>query len=314
MLCAVRIASQPISFIIFYLSYQRGLVYCGTERAQVVVQAHSLYFPCLPVELESAFLCDAHGAYTEVHCLLVHQSVAFIQARGELVEVWRFGRPQLRFVHVQLGLHRSVGLDVASACSCHVAFAVVKCYLHPGLVGGVDAFNLCVYVYVCLLSVYLGSPCERCPGGNPLLAGQYQCDRTVDSTPGIPSAALLKVVQVDLHLVVAGLDVWRYVNLERIISIRPKAGFLSVDGHCRLGHRPVEHQLGLAVALGYGQCALVMAFANPRQRARPARLLRCHLLVVLLNCHRLQVPFLVERAADGPVVGHTYGLPLGLVA
>ena len=63
-----------------------------------------------------------------------------------------------------------------------------------------------------------------------------------------------------------------------------------------------------------GQRAFVVPLANPRQSTRASTLLRRFRLTVLGDGHLLQVPLLVERTRNSPVMRDAHSLPLLLVA
>ena len=71
--------------------------------------------------------------------------------------------------------------------------------------------------------------------------------------------------------------------------------------------------MGEVLTVAERQPEAVPSLADPGQRAAASRLLRSLLLAVLGYGYTLQIPFLVERAADGPVVGDVHGLPVETV-
>ena len=78
---------------------------------------------------------------------------------------------------------------------------------------------------------------------------------------------------------------------------------------------PVVYVNGKRVgSWAYGYAPFKVALPYPWQRARPSALFRFLALAVLLYGHHLQVPFLVERPLDGPIVGHGDRLPVYAVA
>ena len=143
------------------------------------------------------------------------------------------------------------------------------------------------------------------------LAGHGQRHGAIQSRARIPTAALVHIVERHVHAIVALIYIMCNVYLERRVAIGPRAYALSVDVNHGLGHGPVEAQLHVP-ALNVVQVDIrgVVALPYPWQRARPSALFRFLALAVLLYGHHLQVPFLVERPLDGPIVGHGDRLPV----
>ena len=91
----------------------------------------------------------------------------------------------------------------------------------------------------------------------------------------------------------------------------PREFAIDIDiGVC---HSAIKYEFCITETLRHSKRGLVIALANPGQRARAARFLGSHILAVLLDGDHLQVPFLVKRAANGPVMGHGHRLPLYLI-
>ena len=77
--------------------------------------------------------------------------------------------------------------------------------------------------------------------------------------------------------------------------------YLLPDGKAQVS---VEYEDGTLVALRSCPFHLIHALAYPRQRTRTARLLCLFLFAILLDGHHLQVPFLIKRTRDSPIVRH----------
>ena len=139
---------------------------------------------------------------------------------------------------------------------------------------------------------------------------------TIDAAARIPAVALLLVLEAHLKVVdrVIGMDIGGGIDDKGIVAVRPMACLMTVDIDLGIGHRTVKHELNVLVTYRHGECGLIIALANPWQRARAARLLGGHILAVLLDSDDLQVPFLVKGAIDGPIVGHSHRAPLKLIA
>ena len=75
------------------------------------------------------------------------------------------------------------------------------------------------------------------------------------------------------------------------------------------GHRAIKQQFCMWAVFRDTDGALVVSFANPGQSTRTAALLGSFGLAILLDGNTLQIPLLVKRTRDGPVVRHAYRLP-----
>ena len=149
-----------------------------------------------------------------------------------------------------------------------------------------------------------------------LLTGHHQFDGTVDTATGIPAVALFLVLQSYRQVVFQtfAIEIGGHINDEGVVAVGPMSSLVTIDIDMRVGHGTVENQLDMFIFLGHGECGPVVALTNPRQGARASRLLGGHVLAIFLDSNDLQVPFLVKRPVDGPVVGNGDILPIDLVA
>ena len=274
-----------------YLAYECGLVDGGAQWSQVVVQADALELARHAVEPETAIGTDADGAQTYFFLDFIDSFAIVHQLYAQPVERRLFGRPQLRFldfhrgaclpVFVNIVVRRGYGLSLfVEQAHFDAQWAAVAARL-TGLsstfllAACLDGFRR--HLHLSLLAV--DGECAEigAPAVEALLAREHQRHRAVQSGTGIPARTLLNVLQVYLQQVVhghgtgrrgSGLDIWCDVHAESVVAVSPVAGLLAVDGHRRLSHGTVEHQLGMPVeAGGDGQRALVVAAAYPGQRA-----------------------------------------------
>ena len=111
----------------------------------------------------------------------------------------------------------------------------------------------------------------------------------------------------------ASLHIRRGIHAEGIIAISPVAGILSVDGDSRLCHGTVKHQFGSLIAFGNLHTTAIPSLTYPGQCSAAATLLGGFCLAILRNGHALQVPLLVERTGNGPVMWHLYLVPYLIV-
>ncbi len=254
-----------------YLAYQRSLVYGGAERTKVVVQTYALELACLSVELESALLCHRGRAYAHVYSLPVNELAVAIQFCHEFVQIWRFGRPQLWLLHVEHSADVACPGHVAVAFGHDEALLVVQGYVHAHRSVIQVACNLGCHFHFGQFSVGLGGIGECLERLEPCLVfGHNERHGAVYAASGIPPAAFLNVVQVNLDSVVARLYIRCDVHLECVVAVGPVAGTPAVDAHGRFAHGPVKHQFGMFAAFRYAYRCLVVAFAYPWQRARAA--------------------------------------------
>ena len=112
-----------------------------------------------------------------------------------------------------------------------------------------------------------------------------------------------------LYQVLTYFNIRSDIYAEGIIAVSPIACTFSVYEDCRFAHRTVEVKHGVR-QLGNVNPTTIMSLAYPGQGTRTARLLCSLLLAVLLNGHALQVPFLVERSVNSPVVRYADLLPV----
>ncbi len=292
-----------------------ALFSAAPRRAEVVVKAHAFYLPALAVKAEAVLRRHVNGAYAHALRYRVNLPAACRYGGCEGVEIRRLGRPQLRIVnlagHGRASVRGVYGLRGLVDGVARLVFQG-ECYGQP--VGVVISCDLCRDAHRGFLCRYFVGAEPSAPVVQARLRGYDELHGAVYSAAGVPSAALLHVVEVYLEDVASGLYEGRCIHPEGVVTVSPAASLLAVHLYYRLAHRAVEAQLHVAEALGNVDVCLVMAFAYPRQRARTARLFAFLCLSVLLDGYVLKVPFLVKRAVDGPVVGHADLLPRQLVA
>ena len=99
------------------------------------------------------------------------------------------------------------------------------------------------------------------------------------------------------------------VDAEGIVAVSPSASLLAIHLNDRLTHRTIKNEDGTLIALRSRPVHLIHTLTNPRQRTRTSRLLGLFGFAILLDGHHLQVPFLIERSRDSPIVRNSYLLP-----
>ena len=110
------------------LADEGRLVDGGTQRAQVMVQAHALDLAAHAVELESTLLAERDSADSELGALAVHLNALVAQCGGDVIEIWTLGRPQRGSIHVKACREMSQAIGAGFAGE----------YLHSASIGEQD--------------------------------------------------------------------------------------------------------------------------------------------------------------------------------
>ncbi len=229
--------------------------------------------------------------------------------------MWSLGRPQARMGHRQVHVYAPVAADRGVGRLLHPSLWVDDRHLHGQSALPLGILDLGVDRQGGGGGVSLCCAQERQPGVEAYRRRDHKPDGAVESRAGIPAAALRLVVQADGKRVVARMQVGRDVHPEGRVAIGPRAGPPAVDIDHGLCHGTVKLEGGApSRQVAHGERRGVIASSDPGQGTRPSGLLGLLLLAVLHDGHRLQVPLLVKRAADGPVVRHADGVPQGAVA
>ena len=279
------------------------LVLCCTQWTEVVVQTDTLQLSGNAIELETIILGYGNGADTGLQGLHISHLLSFISGKFYLIEVRRFRRPELRIRHLQSSLDFRIG-TCDSLLGNLLASLIQQGY--DGLARLTSlSFQQRIYFYFGFLLISLQGTDEGIPGREVLVAVKFHGHRTVKTAAWIPSAAFLYIVEMNLYqIALAKLDERSDVNAEGIIAVSPLASLLAIHANHRLAHGTIEYEDGTLVALRSCPFHLIHALAYPRQRTRTARLLCLFLFAILLDGHHLQVPLLVERTRDSPIVRH----------
>ena len=306
-----RVASHLLEEL--YLPDEGGPAYCGAQGPEVVVQADASDLAALPVELKSELAAHADGPDAEAQVLGVDGPPVVFYPHLQRVEMRLLGRPQPGLHDGERGAQR-VGEDIVAARGEHLPSPLIPHRRHPAYRPLRALCEPRCDLHRGPAALYrLGS--DECP---PVVYGQraahLQPHGAVEARAGIPAAALLAVSQAHLDSVVALPQQACDVYAERVVSVGPPAGRRAVDIHVRFAHRAVEAQHGALRHSAQRHGAAVVAPAYPRQAPRAPRDLRGLRLAVLHDGHGLHVPFLVKRAADGPVVRHGHLLKVHTVA
>jgi hypothetical protein len=172
------------------------------------------------------------------------------------------------------------------------------------------SFQQRIYFYFSLLLISLQGTDEGIPGREVLVTIKFYGNRTVKTASRIPTAALLYIIKMYLdEITLTKLDERCDVDAEGIVAVSPSASLLAIHLNDRLTHRTIKNEDGTLVALRQLKIHLIHPLSNPRESSRASRLLGLLLFAILLDSHHLQVPFLIERTRDSPIVRNSYLLP-----
>ena len=290
------------------LTDEGSLVLCCAQRTEVVVQADTLQFAGNAIELETIILGYRDSTDTGLQYLDISHLLSFISGKLYLIEIRRFRRPELWIRHLQGSLD---GRSCTRDCLLGNLLASLIQQGDDGLarLAGL-AFEERIYFYLSFLLISLQRAHEGIPGREVFIAIEFYGNRTVKTASRIPTAALLYIIKMYLdEVLLAKLDEWCDVDAEGIVAVSPLACLLAVDGDNRLTHGAIENEYGTLIALRSRPVHLIHALTYPRQRTRTARLLGLFSFAILLDGHHLQVPFLIKRSRDSPVVRNSYFLP-----
>ena len=290
------------------LTDESCLVFCCTQRTEVVVQTDTLQSAGNAIELETIILGYGNGTDTGLQGLDISHLFSFISGKFYLIEVRRFRRPELRIRYLQSSLDFRIG-TCDGLLGNLLASLIQQGY--DGLARLTSlSFQQCIYFYFSFLLISLQGTDEGIPGREVLVAIEFYGNRTVKAASRIPTTALLYIIKIYLdEITLTKLDERCDVDAEGIVAVSPLACLLAIDADNRLAHGTVEDEYGTLIALRSRPVHLIHTLTYPRQRTRTSRLLGLFGFAILLDGHHLQVPFLIERSRDSPIVRNSYLLP-----
>ena len=305
--CADGVATHLLHHL--DLTDESSLVFCCTQWTEVVVQADTLQFAGNAIKLETIFLGYRDGTDTGLQGLHISHLLSFISGKFYLIEVRRFRRPELRIRYLQSSLDFRIGTcdDLLGNLLASLiqqgddGLARLTCF----------SFQQRIYFYFSLLLICFQGTHEGIPSREVLVAIEFHGNRTVKTASRIPTATFLYIIKMNLDeiLLSAKLHVRSNVDAEGIVAVSPSASLLAIHLNDRLTHRTVEDEDGTLVALRQLKIHLIHTLSNPRESSRASRLLGLLLFAILLDSHHLEVPFLIERSRDSPIVRNSYLLP-----
>ena len=284
------------------------LVLCSAQWTEVVVQTDTLQFAGNAIELETIILGYGNGADTSLQSLNISHLLAFISGKFYLIEIRRFRRPELRVCHLQGSLDFRIG-------TCDGLLGNLLASLIQQGYNGLArltclSFQQRIYFYFSFLLICFQGTHKGIPGREVFVAIEFYGNRTVKTASRIPTTALLYIIKMYLdEITLTKLDERCDVDAEGIVAVSPSASLLAIDADNRLTHGTVEDEYGTLIALRSHPVHLIHSFTYPRQRTRTSRLLGLFGFAILLDGHHLQVPFLIKRPCDSPVVRNSYLLP-----
>ena len=171
------------------------------------------------------------------------------------------------------------------------------------------ARNLCRHFDLCLALRERESASVGSPRVDVFFARGDESYGTEQACARIPTAALFDILQMHLDGVVALAQKLRHVEAEGVVAIRPISGIFAVDEHTRLSHGSIENEHGMRWQLLKVYGGAIEALTYPWKRSRTTRLLGFLFFAILNDGNILQVPFLVERSANSPIVRNGYVFP-----
>ena len=290
------------------LTDESCLVLCCAQWTEVVVQANALNLSGDAIELETIILGYRNGADTSLQSLNISHLLAFISGKLYLIEVRRFRRPELRIRYLQSSLDFRIG--TCDGLLGNLLASLIKQGDNRLARLTSLSFQQRIYFYFNLLLISLQGTHEGIPGREVLVAIKFHGYRTVKTASRIPTATFLYIIKMNLdEITLTKLDERSDVDAEGIVAVSPLACLLAIDADNRLTHGTVEDEYGTLVALRQLKIHLIHTLSNPRESSRASRLLGLLLFAILLDSHHLQVPFLIERSRDSPIVRNSYLLP-----
>ena len=290
------------------LTDESCLVLCCAQWSEVVVQTDTLQFAGNAIELETIILGYGNSTDTGLQGLHISHLLSFISGKFYLIEVRRFRRPELRIRYLQSSL------DFRGCTLNGLLGNLLACLIQQGYDGLARltclSFQQRIYFYFSFLLISLQGTDEGIPGREVFVAIEFYGNRTVKTSSRIPTATFLYIIKMYLdEITLTKLDERCDVDAESIVAVSPLACLLAIDADNRLAHGTVEDEYGTLIALRSRPVLLIHTLAYPRQCTRTSRLLGLFGFAILLDSHHLQIPFLIERTRDSPVVRNSYLLP-----
>ena len=284
------------------------LVLSCSQRTEVVMQADTLDFAGDAIELKTIILGYGNGADTGLQGLHISHLLSFISGKLYLIEIRRFRRPELRIRYLQSSLDFRIG-TCDGLLGNLLASLIQQGY--DGLARLTSlSFQQRIYFYFSFLLICFQGTHEGIPGREVFVAIEFYGNRTVKTASRIPTTALLYIIKMYLdEITLTKLDERCDVDAEGIVAVSPLASLLAIDADNRLAHGTVEDEYGTLIALRSRPVHLIHTLTYPRQRTRTSRLLGLFGFAILLDGHHLQVPFLIKRSRDSPIVRNSYLLP-----
>ena len=138
----------------------------------------------------------------------------------------------------------------------------------------------------------------------------------VKSGTWIPAGRFRQVFQTySQRVLLARLQIFRDIEVEGVVTIRPITDLLSIDIDIGMAHRPVKQDRCPLACLKLRNVELgaIPTHTDKRQPAGTSCMLHRFLLAVLRDSDLLFVVQGTERAVDRPIMGDSHGLPLTVI-
>ena len=138
----------------------------------------------------------------------------------------------------------------------------------------------------------------------------------VKSGTWIPAGRFRQVFQTySQRVLLARLQIFRDIEVEGVVTIRPITDLLPIDIDIGMAHRPVKQDRCPLACLKLRNVELgaIPTHTDKRQPAGTSCMLHRFLLAVLRDSDLLFVVQGTERAVDRPIMGDSHGLPLTVI-
>ena len=139
---------------------------------------------------------------------------------------------------------------------------------------------------------------------------------TIQTRSRIPTGGFRQVLKANRQGVLFPRDeLFRDIEIERIIAIRPISNLLPVQVNFSMTHRSIEYQCSF-IGGSKRRCfkpETIPPNSDKRQSARTSGMLHGLFLPVLCYSHLLPVILNTERTINSPIVRYRYRLPTAVI-
>ena len=313
--CRWHVVSSPdgITSHIFHcldLPCQSRLVDSRSKRSQIMVKANTFYLSGFSIESKPFLLVSSDSSNSNLDVLFINSLQIPCQFYLQSIKIRSLWCPKHWFFHIHAVFEFSISPNRSMERSHNRLLHVPQWYVksHYALVE--SALGTHLYLNFSHIIVNGQSSEISSPVIKHCILSDNQCNRPIQTTSRIPSTAFFNVLQTYLNGVFPFFQIRSSINPESIVTICPSSCLTSIYSHHRLAHCPIENQHGIIWCFIKFNDFSVEPFPYPRQSTRPSWFFSLFLFTILLNSHNLQIPFLVERSCNSPVMRHSHICPL----